>query len=277
MRKLLPLILSVALASGLFVLPTVAGATITANLAWDQTLGTTTGQYSSATNVIVGQNFTVHAGSLSGNYIVDFYSDHCLILTITSTAGMTPFNSPVSHSDGIGFSFSPPCGTASVNDYSGYSVQDQYIDFMYFYSTTPGSITFHVDAILPNSGEVTDTPVPTATTMGVPTATPHIESTLPSLLSTAGPSRTPIPVVFPTSRPNGMFGNGDIYTPPTAIALSNIFSFGFTTADELTMADNVISFYKTANSNGAINILIMIFVAAAGIVFLFATIRKIGK
>jgi len=68
-----------------------------------------------------------------------------------------------------------------------------------------------------------------------------------------------------------------LYTAPTAVALVGTpFNFGFSLGNEVGIANGAISMYKTANSHGAINILLWLFLTFGGISLLYALIKKLG-
>ena len=263
MRKILPLIVIGLFCAGLFTHPPEASAHLTATLdnqGADETF--------SQNPVAIGDTFsvtTLHGGPI---YVK---SDHCMLLTITSMTGVMP-------SSGI-TSETWLCPTGWVTNSGYWDIAAGYAELWHFYTSTAGSITFHVDDIAPNSGETADTPVPSptptiaATATTAPTAGP---ATLPGIIPSPGLNLTAVAVVFPTAPP-GLLGQGGLFTAPTGVPLTNInYGFGFNLDNEVALANGAISMYNTANSGGAINILLILFMVFAGIAMLFALIKKMG-
>jgi hypothetical protein len=101
---------------------------------------------------------------------------------------------------------------------------------------------------------------------------------LPGILPSPGLNVTPRVITFPTAQSNGLFGQGNLYPAPTAVPISGTtYNFGFGLIDEISLANNAISMYKTANSGGAVNILVLIFMGFLGIALLFGLIKQTGK
>jgi hypothetical protein len=271
MKKYLNLLLSVALTMGLFVLPTMASAQLTAAL---DLSNTNTAQSISEMTIHTGDYLTMHIANAG---ILGFDSDHCIVVSIVSVEGLISNNTQASYLIADqGLSCTASVNTDIFSGTDGYSAS-----LLLWRSITPGTLVIHIDSIVPNPGEAADTPVPTNTPTITHTPNPgsgSISATLPSLLPSQAVRVTPIAVQFPTAKPNGIFGQGGLYTAPTAVALANTnYNFGFSLSNEVALANGAISMYKTANSGGAINILLLIFLAFAGLSILFALIKKLGN
>lgn len=251
-------------------------STITARASLSTSIGISGyGGSPSVSSAVVGQTFTVtDTGHPQGFYNVAFTTDHCVHVSIISIGTLSPNNGLATYIHGCGGdignngSFEVPSGTAN--------------DWLWL-STTPGTITVRIDSITPNSGDptATDTPAPTPTSAPTATAGPTATAllgaaTLPGIVPSPGLQVTPLSVHFPTA-PAGLLGQGGLYTAPTGVPLSNInYGFGFSLDNEVALANGAISMYETANSGGAINIMLIIFMAFAGIAMLFALIKKLG-